>query len=234
MINQKINTPSSIFNLIPYNLFDFIKNFENKVKLEFKSEKNSKKTNKQKNNVKKKSNYYLKNGKNICPHCGSKKVIKFAYKTKKLVILNEGKVEVKIQRYKCKICNKIFNTDLSNFVLLNCNITIPVIETIRRIYSIHGSSIYKIKYGLKKQFKVDISHQSIENVIKNYKKENKVEFWSYSGYYLFDSIWTKINDSWKYILALFDVKQNTLVSFDLASNESKKTIKKFLGKSTRN
>ena len=95
-------------------------------------------------------------------------------KQKKLVILNEGKVEVKIQRYKCKICNKIFNTDLSNFVLLNCNITIPVIETIRRIYSIHGSSIYKIKYELKKQLKVDISHQSIENVIKNYKKENKV------------------------------------------------------------
>ena len=48
MFNQKINTPGNIFNLIPYNLFDFIKNFENKVKLEFKSENNSKKTNKQK------------------------------------------------------------------------------------------------------------------------------------------------------------------------------------------
>lgn len=43
MFNQKINTPGNIFNLIPYNLFDFIKNFENKVKLEFKSENKSKK-----------------------------------------------------------------------------------------------------------------------------------------------------------------------------------------------
>ena len=84
------------------------------------------------------------------------------------------KQKLKFRDINVKICNKIFNTDLSNFVLPNCNITIPVIGTIRRIYSIHGSSIYKIKYGLKKQFKVDISHQSIENVIKNYKKENKV------------------------------------------------------------
>ncbi|PWL07639.1 hypothetical protein [Methanosphaera cuniculi] len=48
MLKEKINTPGSVFNLILYNLFDFIKNFENKVKLEFKSENNSKKTNKQK------------------------------------------------------------------------------------------------------------------------------------------------------------------------------------------
>ena len=137
MLKEKINTPGSVFNLILYNLFDFIKNFENKVKLEFKSENNSKKTNKQKNNVEKESNYYLKNVKDICPHCGSKKVIKFVYKRKKLVILNEGKVEVKIQRYECKIYNKIFNTDLFNFILQNCNITIPEIEIIRRIYSIH-------------------------------------------------------------------------------------------------
>ncbi|WP_308574267.1 hypothetical protein [uncultured Methanosphaera sp.] len=76
MFNQKINTPSSIFNLIPYNLFDFIKNFENKVKLEFKSENKSKKRINKKNNVEKESNYYLKNDKDIYPHCGSKKSYK--------------------------------------------------------------------------------------------------------------------------------------------------------------
>ena len=71
------------------------------------------------------------------------------------------KQKLKFRDINVKICNKIFNTDLSNFVLPNYNITIPEIEIIRRIYSIHGSSIYKIKYELKKQLKVDISHQSI-------------------------------------------------------------------------
>ena len=58
--------------------------------------------------------------------------------------------------------------------------------------------------------------------------------WNYSGYYLFDSLWVKLNGEWKYILALFDVKLNTLVSVKLVESEDSKTIYHFLNKSLRN
>ena len=58
--------------------------------------------------------------------------------------------------------------------------------------------------------------------------------WYYSGYYLFDGLWTRINGVWKYILALFDVKLNTLVSTKLVVSEDSKTIYNFLNESLRN
>ena len=44
----------------------------------------------------------------------------------------------------------------------------------------------------------------------------------------------KINGIWNYILALFDVKLNTLVSIKLADSEDSKTIYQFLKESLRN
>lgn len=234
MNQTKTKAPINILEFIPYNIFACFKNLEEKIELKVKFKNKNQNQNKKQNTNHEDYFYYLKNKKDICPQCNSKEIIKSSYKTRKLIILNEGKIKIKIKQYKCKKCGKIFNTDLSDIVYKNCNITKPVIDEILTSYAIHGSSIYKIKYELKKQFNVDISHQSIENIIKNYKNENKTEYWSYSGYYLFDSLWVKINGKWNYLLSLFDVKQNTLVSVDLVPNESEKTIKNFLTKSTKN
>ena len=234
MKQTKTKAPINLLEFIPYNIFAYFKELDKKIEFEVKFKNNTQNQNKKQNTNSKDYFYYLKNKKDVCPHCKSKEIIKSSYKTRKLIILNEGKVKIKIKQYKCKKCGKIFNTDLSDIVYKNCNITKPVIDEILTSYAIHGSSIYKIKYELKKQFNVDISHQSIENVIKNYKNENKPKYWSYSGYYLFDSLWVKINGVWNYLLALFDVKQNTVVSIDLYPNESEKNIKHFLTKSTRN
>lgn len=234
MNQTKTKAPINIFEFMPYNIFACFKNLGKNIELAVKFKNKNQNQNKKQNINSKDYFYYLKNKKDVCPHCKSKEIIKSSYKTRKLIILNEGKVNIKIKQYKCKKCGKIFNTDLSNIVYKNCNITKPVIDEILMSYSINGSSIYKIKYELKKRFKVDISHQSIENIIKNYKNENKTEYWSYSGYYLFDSLWVKNNGEWWYLLSLFDVKQNTLVSVDLVPNESEKIIKNFLTKSTKN
>ena len=51
---------------------------------------------------------------------------------------------------------------------------------------------------------------------------------------MFDSLWVKINGIWNYILALFDVKLNTLVSVKLVDSEDSKTIYHFLNESLRN
>ena len=54
-------------------------------------------------------------------------------------------------------------------------------------------------------------------------------------YYLFDSLWVKINGILDIIfLALFDVKLNTLVSVKLVESEDSKTIYQFLNESLRN
>ena len=192
MINKKITFLNNILDVIPYKTFDFIKNVSKNIQIGFKTQKNNYKLFNEENiNLYKKS-VYLENNKSICPHCGSKHNTKHEYTKRKLVVLEDGEVEIKILRYKCKNCKKTFNTDLSEFVLPNCNITIPVITEILKLFSIYGSSIYKIKNNLKQSFNVDISHQTIENIILSYEYKNKAESWTYSGYYSFDSLWVKI------------------------------------------
>ena len=66
-----------------------------------------------------------------------------------------------IQKYKCKKCGKVFYTDLSSLVYTNSNITLPVIDYIENSYQIHGSELHKIRFDLKQQHNVEISHQSI-------------------------------------------------------------------------
>ena len=91
------------------------------------------------------------------------------------------------------------------------------------MYAVSGNSIYKIQYLLKKFFNVDISHQSIESSIISDKNDDISVNKPYSGYYLFDSLWTKINDDWNYFLVLFNVKLNSVVSIDLKDSEDIET-----------
>ena len=110
----------------------------------------------------------------------------------------------------------------------------PVIDCIKNLYQIYGAGLHKIRFNLKQEHNIEISHQSIENILlkSNYKFGHKN--WSYSGYYLFDSLWVKINGVWMYLLALFDVKLNTIVSIKLVESEDSETIYQFLDDSLRN
>ena len=67
----------------------------------------------------------------------------------------------------------------------------------------------------------------MENIILNSDYKINHENWTYSGYYQFDSLWVKINGIWNYLLALFDVKLNALVSIKLVESEDSKTIINF-------
>ena len=129
---------------------------------------------------------------------------------------------------------KVFYTDLLSLVYSNSNITLPVIECIGNLYQIYGAGLHKIRFDLKQQHNIEISHQSIENILLNSNYQFNYDNWTYSGYYLFDSLWVKINGEWNYILALFDVKLNTLVSVKLVESEDSKTIYQFLNESLRN
>ena len=87
---------------------------------------------------------------------------------------------------------------------------------------------------MKKEHNIEISHQSIENIIFNSNYEIEHKNWTFSGYYLFDSLWVKQNGKWKYLLALFDLKLNTIVSRELVDSETVENVYNFLNQSLRN
>ena len=64
--------------------------------------------------------------------------------------------------------------------------------------------------------------------------KNKLEDACYSGYYLFDALWVKKNGVWKYLLALFDLELNTIISRELVDSESVDVVYKFLNETLRN
>ena len=177
---------------------------------------------------------YFKNKIAFCPSCNSRNTVKNGTYERKLIFLRIGEQICTIQKYKCKKCGKVFYSDLSSLVYLNSNITLPVIDCIKNLYQIYGAGLHKIRFNLKQEHNIEISHQSIENILLKSDYEFNYENWSYSGYYLFDSLWVKINGVWMYLLALFDVKLNTIVSIKLVESEDSETIYQFLDDSLRN
>lgn len=184
--------------------------------------------------VEKKFGTLFREKKPICPSCGSRNIVGNGHSPRKLYFLVKGEKTVFVQDYKCKNCGKKFSTELSSLVKPNSNITLPVIEFIREEYGFYNASLHSIRESLLKHHKIDISHQSIENIILDSEIDKKFKDWSLSGYYLFDSLWVKNNGKWNYLLVLFDTGLNTIVSYKLVLKEDIKTIYKFLDKSLAN
>ena len=87
---------------------------------------------------------------------------------------------------------------------------------------------------MKKEHNIEISHQSIENIILKSEYEIEHRNWTFSGYYLFDALWVKKNGKWKYLLALFDLELNTIVAKELVESETVENVYDFLNQSLRN
>ena len=146
--------------------------------------------------ITKKGKKYFKPSNVFCPECKSHDVVKNGTYSRKLIFLIYGEQECIIQKYKCNKCGKIIYTDISSIVKGNSNITIPLIDHIKYLYSNFGSSLHKIRKSLKREHGIEISHQSLENIILNSDYKIKNENWTYSGCYLFDSLWVKKNGNW--------------------------------------
>ena len=170
----------------------------------------------------------------VCPECNSRDVVKNGTYNRKLIFLTIGEQNCVVQKYKCNNCSNIIYTDLSSIVNGNSNITIPVIEHIEYLYSYFNGSLHKIRKSLKKEHNIEISHQSIENIILKSEYEIEHGNWTFSGYYLFDALWVKKNGKWKYLLALFDLELNTIVAKELVDSETVDNVYDFLSQSLRN
>jgi transposase-like protein len=170
----------------------------------------------------------------FCPKCFSKFVIKNGVKERKLYFYHEGVVNSEIQMYKCKKCGKNFKTDITNIVDDNSNFTHEFKEKCIELAGLFFGSIRKIAYKIKKDTGISISRQTIENWILGYENQEKETNNRYSGYYIFDVEWIKLNSVWNYRFTLFDSKQNIIVADEIYSEENSTNIKKFLEESTRN
>ena len=234
MFKTKIKAPYQNMDLKEYKLFDFVPEFSEFRQFDDLSRFGCENIDNNLIRLEKRGKIYFENKIVICPSCNSTHTVKNGTYERKLIFLRIGEKLCSIQKYKCKKCGKVFYTDLSSLVYDNYNITLPVINCIENLYQIYGASLHKIRFDLKQQHNIEISHQSIENILLSSHYQFNYGNWTYSGYYLFDSLWVKINGIWNYLLALFDVKLNTLVSIKLVESEDSKTIYQFLNESLRN
>ena len=234
MFKTKIKAPYQNMDLKEYKLFDFVPEFSKFRQFDDLSRFGCENIDNNLIRLEKRGKIYFENKISICPSCNSTHTVKNGTYERKLIFLIIGEKLCTIQKSKCKKCGKVFYTDLSSLVYDNSNITLPVINCIENLYQIYGASLHKIRFDLKQQHNIEISHQSIENILLSSNYQFNYGNWTYSGYYLFDSLWVKINGIWNYLLALFDVKLNTLVSIKLVESEDSKTIYQFLNESLRN
>ena len=234
MTSKNIKAPYECMELKEYKLSDFIPEFSEFRQSDDLSRFGCENIEDNLIRLEKRGKIHFENRIAICPSCKSHHTIKNGTYERKLIFLRIGEQICTIQKYKCKKCGKVFYSDLSSLVYPNSNITLPVIDCIENLYQIYGAGLHKIRFNLKQQHNIEISHQSIENILLKSKYEFNYENRTYSGYYLFDSLWVKIKGKWNYLLALFDVKLNTLVSIKLVESEDSKTIYQFLNESLRN
>lgn len=234
MANNNINAPYDYMESKQFKLFDFVPEFSEFRQSDDLSHFGCQNIGDNLIRLEKHGKIYFKNKIAVCPSCNSRNTVKNGTYERKLIFLRIGDQICTIQKYKCKKCGKVFYSDLSSLVYLNSNITLPVIDCIKNLYQIYGAGLHKIRFNLKQEHNIEISHQSIENILLKSDYEFDYENWSYSGYYLFDSLWVKINGVWMYLLALFDVKLNTIVSIKLVESEDSETIYQFLDDSLRN
>lgn len=234
MTNNNINAPYDYMESKQFKLFDFVPEFSEFRQSDDFSRFGCQNIEDNLIRLEKHGKIYFKNKIAVCPSCNSRNTVKNGTYERKLIFLRIGEQICTIQKYKCKKCGKVFYSDLSSLVYLNSNITLPVIDCIKNLYQIYGAGLHKIRFNLKQEHNIEISHQSIENILLKSNYEFDYENWSYSGYYLFDSLWVKINGVWMYLLALFDVKLNTIVSIKLVESEDSETIYQFLDDSLRN
>jgi transposase-like protein len=143
-------------------------------------------------------------------------------------------VKAEIQSYKCKKCGKKFKTDISEIADDNSNFTHEFKMKSLELVALFFGSVRNVAYKVKKDTGVSVSRQTIENWILEYKNLNKELNNRYSGYYIFDVEWVKIQGEWNYRFTLFDSKQNTVVADEIYSKENSKNIQEFLDTNTMN
>jgi transposase-like protein len=109
-----------------------------------------------------KTHYELLNP--ICPKCDSILTSKQEWREINPVLPVISKVKIWIKRYKCKKCNKKFQTNLQNFLNRFDTISHVIKDNIIETAKKGNQSLRKMAENLKIHSNIDISHQTIKNI----------------------------------------------------------------------
>lgn len=234
MIKAITNVHNYNISSINYNLFDFgieKTNFEEKLEYELF---NHEKLLKQADDIHmlNKNHFELKIP--ICPNCSSEKFIKQEFREIKPILPQIGRKKLYIRRYKCKKCGKKYQTQLKGLLERFSNISLIIKENIQEYAKNGHESLRKISNQLKIHCNIDISHQTINNILsKDVKDEISLKIPKYSGYYAYDEQFPK-TDGDKCRLLLYDTVFDIPIADKVVKKLSKETIETFIKEHTEN
>ncbi|MBE6507931.1 MAG: transposase [Methanobrevibacter sp.] len=171
----------------------------------------------------------------IYPVCGSHKIIKKGTITKNKQNINGKTTEFKEQQYQCKKCNKKFGISNNPLIGKNKQYLQEIMNKIPRIMKIGYQSLRKISKYFQIFLGIRISHQTIKNWSnQNHEETITNEEFEYSGYYLYDEQFLRLNGVRHYRLTLYDAILNIPVSERIVRRRIPKNTKKFILDSTAN
>ena len=149
----------------------------------------------------------------ICPVCGRHKIIKKGTITKNKQNINGNITEFREQQYQCKKCNKKFGISNNPLIKNNKHYLQEIIDKIPEIMKIGYQSLRKISKYFQIFLGIRISHQTIRNWSnKNHEETITNKEFEYSGYYLYDEQFLRLNGVRHYRLTLYDAILNVPVS----------------------
>ena len=171
----------------------------------------------------------------ICPVCGAHKIIKKGTITKNKQNIDGKTTEFKEQQYQCKKCGKKFGIYNNLLIGKNKQFLQEIMDKILGIMKIGYQSLRKISKYFEIFFGIRVSHQTIKNWSnKNHKETINNEEFEYSGYYVYDEQFLRLNGVRHYRLTLFDAILNVPVSERIVRRRIPKNTKKFILDSTKN
>ena len=235
MTKQILNALNSNIDFIQLKLFDFSDEKINQEKII--SERLNKNSNIENTNQKLflDEDNTFKYDDPICPVCGSHKIIKKGTITKNKQNINGNITEFKEQQYQCKKCGKKFGIKNNPLIGEHKQFLQEIIDKIPGIMKIGYQSLRKISKYFEIFLGIKISHQTIRNWSnKNHEEEIKNGDFDYSGYYLYDEQFLKLNGVRHYRLTLYDAILNVPVSERIVRHRIPINTKNFILDSTKN
>ena len=173
-------------------------------------------------------NVYFYSRKPFCKECFNKHVHKHGFTKRTLRYKDKSDIEINVQRYRCPKCGKTYQVDLSDIVDKNANITHELRIYARKAFTKFFFSLYKCDESLNFFKEVGLSHQTVQNIILNTPLDFTPSKNLFSGYYIFDVEWVKINTIWKYFFVIMDATTSKIINYRLYDKENKNTVREFL------
>ena len=171
----------------------------------------------------------------VCPVCGSHKIIKKGNIVKNKQNINGKTTKFKEQQYQCKKCGKKFGIYNNPVIGKHKQFLQEIIDKIPSAMEIGYQSLRKISEYFQIFLGITVSHQTIKNWSnKNHTEKIENEKLDYSGYYLYDEQFLRLNGIRHYRLTLYDSILNVPVAEKIVRRRIPENTKKFIQENTKN